>query len=120
MVRAGNFEKCLSGSAGQAVKKCAHPAKGSMRFDVWAQRSASSECVRLIRKLRWIGMDDGAEQVSAQLSGWPFPTETIAGPWATDVTLRSRRPRRLHCSLLWRNKYSLTAFIVYEEETLFW
>jgi hypothetical protein len=53
-------------------------------FDVLAQRS--NECVRLIRKLRWIGMDDEAARVSAQLSRWPFrPTETvIAGPWATD------------------------------------
>jgi hypothetical protein len=56
------------------------------RFDDSAQRSASNECIRLIRKLRWIGMDDDAERVLAQLSGWPFrPTETvIAGPWATD------------------------------------
>jgi hypothetical protein len=56
------------------------------RFDDSGQRSASNECVRLIRKLRWIGMDDEAERVLAQLSGWPFrPTETvIAGPWATD------------------------------------
>lgn len=53
-------------------------------FDVLAERS--NECVRLIRKLRWIGMDDEAERVSAQLSAWPSrPTETvIAGPWATD------------------------------------
>ena len=58
----------------------------SGRFDVSAQRSASNECVRLICKLRWIGMDDEAERVLAQLSGWPFRrTETvIAGPWATD------------------------------------
>jgi hypothetical protein len=51
-----------------------------------AQRSASNECIRLIRKLRCNGMDDEAERVLAQLSGWPFrPTETvIAGPWATD------------------------------------
>ena len=56
------------------------------RFDDSAQRSASNECVRLIRKLRWMGMDEEAERVLAQLSGWPFrPTETvIAGPWATD------------------------------------
>ena len=56
------------------------------RFDDSGQRSASNECVRLIRKLRCIGMDDEAERVLAQLSGWPFrPTETvIAGPWATD------------------------------------
>jgi hypothetical protein len=58
----------------------------SRRFDDSAQRSASNECVRLIRKLRWIGMHEEAERVLAQLSGWPFqPTETvIAGPWATD------------------------------------
>ena len=56
------------------------------RFDDSWQPSASNECVRLIRKLRCIGMDDEAERVLAQLSGWPFrPTETvIAGPWATD------------------------------------
>ncbi len=56
------------------------------RFDGLAQRCASNECVRLIRKLRWIGMDDEAEQVLAELTGWPFrPTETvIAGPWPTD------------------------------------
>ena len=55
-------------------------------FDNSAQRSASNECVRLIRKLRWIGMDDEAERLLAQLSGCAFqPTETvIAGPWATD------------------------------------
>ena len=56
------------------------------RFDDSAQRSASNECIRLIRKLRWIGMDDEADRILVQLSGWPFrPTETvIAGPWATD------------------------------------
>jgi hypothetical protein len=55
-------------------------------LDDSAQRSASNECVRLIRKLRWIGMDDEAERVLAQLSGWPLlHTETVlAGPWATD------------------------------------
>jgi hypothetical protein len=59
---------------------------GQGRLDDSGQRSASNEYVRLIRKLRWIGMDDEAERVLAQLSGWPFwPTETvIAGPWATD------------------------------------
>jgi len=60
---------------------------GQLRhFDESAQLSASNDCVRLIRKLRWIGMDDEAERVLAQLSRWRFrPTETvIAGPWATD------------------------------------
>ena len=36
------------------------------RFEDSAQRSASNECVRLIRKLRWIGMDDEAERVLAR------------------------------------------------------
>jgi hypothetical protein len=55
-------------------------------FDESAQRRASNDCVRLIRKLRWIGMDEEAERVLAQLNMWPFrPTETvIAGPRATD------------------------------------
>ena len=60
---------------------------GQLRhLDESAQLSASNDCVRLIRKLRWIGMDDEAERVLAQLSRWCFrPTETvIAGPWATD------------------------------------
>jgi hypothetical protein len=38
------------------------------RLNDSAQRSASNECVRLIRKLRWIGMDDEAERVLAQSS----------------------------------------------------
>ncbi len=55
-------------------------------FDVSAEQRASNQFVHLIRKLRWIGMDDEAEQVLAQLTRCPFrPTETvIAGPWATD------------------------------------
>jgi hypothetical protein len=55
-------------------------------LDNSAQRGASNECVRLIRKLRWMGMDDEAERLMAQLSGCSFqPTETvIAGSWATD------------------------------------
>jgi hypothetical protein len=55
-------------------------------LDSSAQRVASNQCIRLIRKLRWMGMDDEAERLLAQLIGWSFqPTETvIAGPWATD------------------------------------
>jgi hypothetical protein len=49
-------------------------------------RASSLRLVQLIRKLRWINMDDEAEQISAQLTRCRFsPTETvIAGPWATD------------------------------------
>jgi hypothetical protein len=54
-------------------------------FDLAEQRAAN-QLVQLIRKLRWINMDDEAKQVSAQLTRCRFPpTETvIAGPWATD------------------------------------
>src|SRR5215813_1117456 len=68
------------------------------RLDDTARRRASNECVRLIRKLRWIGMDDEAERVLAQLSGWPFrPTETKY--WSSRASLfatsapRQRGPR---------------------------
>jgi hypothetical protein len=55
-------------------------------FDNPEQQRASNDYVHLIRKLRWMGMDDEAEQVLDQLSGRHFrPTETaLAGPWATD------------------------------------
>jgi hypothetical protein len=54
-------------------------------FDL-AEPQASNRLVQLIRKLRWINMDDEAERVSAQLTRCRYsPTETvIAGPWATD------------------------------------
>jgi hypothetical protein len=54
-------------------------------FDL-AEPQASNRLVQLIRKLRWINMDDEAERVSAQLTrSRVSPTETvIAGPWATD------------------------------------
>ena len=54
--------------------------------EVATDQFALDRTLKHLRKLRWIGMDDEAERVLAQLSGWPFrPTETvIAGPWATD------------------------------------
>jgi hypothetical protein len=43
-------------------------------------------CVATGRFPLCMGMDDEAERLLAQLTGWSFqPTETvIAGPWATD------------------------------------
>ena len=54
-------------------------------FDIGAQRTAN-QLVQLIRKLRWIGMDEEAEGVSVQLTCCRLrPTETVlVGPWATD------------------------------------
>ena len=83
----GQKNKINRGASKQGMRSTMEIFDGQgRRLDDSAQRSASNECVRLIRKLRWIGMDDEAERVLAQLSGWPFrPTETvIAGPWATD------------------------------------
>ena len=62
------------------------------RFDDSAQRSASNECVRLIRKLRWIGMDEEAERVLAQLSPVAIPAYGNRNRWSMGdgLTLRWR------------------------------
>ena len=54
-------------------------------FDL-ANQLKSNQLVQLLSKLRWIGMDEEADRVLAQLIGCPSrPTETvIAGPWPTD------------------------------------
>lgn len=54
-------------------------------FDLANQRK-SNQLIQLLSKLRWIGMDDEADGVLAQLVGCPSrPTATvIAGPWPTD------------------------------------
>ena len=83
----GAKSKITGGRLNMGIRNTVEIFSGqSRRFDDSGQQSASNECVRLIRKLRWIGIDDEAERVLAQLSGWPFrPIETvIAGPWATD------------------------------------
>ena len=44
--------------------------------------------VRLIRKLRGIGMNDEADRVLAQLSGWPFgPTEPLGRGRRTNIAM---------------------------------
>jgi hypothetical protein len=55
-------------------------------FDVSSEQRASNEIIQLIRKLRWIGMDNEAEQRVTQLKRRRFqPCETvIAGPCETD------------------------------------
>lgn len=54
-------------------------------FDAGEQQT-SNQLVQRIRKLRWIGMDEEADGLLAQLTWCSFrPTDTvIAGPWATD------------------------------------
>ncbi|HEY2534880.1 MAG TPA: hypothetical protein VGJ20_44415 [Xanthobacteraceae bacterium] len=55
-------------------------------FDLSVAQWASNQLIGLIRKLRWIGMDDEAEQLLAKLMFTHFrPTEPlVAEPSATD------------------------------------
>ena len=54
--------------------------------EVTAEQRASREVVKLIRKLRWIGLDREAEELQSVLGH--FPSEKrgslLAGPQSTD------------------------------------
>ena len=54
--------------------------------DVSAEQRASNEIIKLIRKLRWIGMEDDAHHLQLAMCGLP-PHErcaVLAGPLSTD------------------------------------
>jgi hypothetical protein len=55
-------------------------------LDVSVEQRAANEFIYLIRKLRWIGMDDETEHVLAKLRRCCVqPTDSvIAEPWDTD------------------------------------
>jgi hypothetical protein len=57
-----------------------------MEILIAGERRAPNESVHLIRKLRWIGMDDEAEQIAKQLIQRRFqPAESlVAGSCETD------------------------------------
>jgi len=54
--------------------------------DVTPEQRAAREVVKLIRKLRWIGMEQEAEQLQTALSGFPSDkrASVLAGPHSTD------------------------------------
>jgi hypothetical protein len=53
-------------------------------FDLSVAQWASNQLIALVRKLRWIGMDDEAEELLAKLT-FIRPTEPlVAEPSATD------------------------------------
>ena len=58
------------------------------RFEDSAQRSASNECVRLIRKLRWIGMDDEAGIGATKRMAVPAHRNRNRWPVGDGLTLR--------------------------------
>jgi hypothetical protein len=51
-----------------------------------AEQHASNDLIRLIRKLRWIGMDDEAKRIQTELKHRAVPAEdsVLARPRDTD------------------------------------
>ncbi len=54
------------------------------RQDVPVGERTSSELVNLVKKLRWIGMEEEAEQVQIVLRRVDSSATLLAGPWDTD------------------------------------
>ena len=62
------------------------PVKVPQSLDVSAEQRTPNELIHLIRKLRWIGMEDEAKIVEAQLAtcGDRSGGNVISGPRDTD------------------------------------
>jgi len=52
--------------------------------DVSAEQRASNELIKLIRKLRWMGMEGEAQRLQVALNGAPTTDTVIAEPRETD------------------------------------
>jgi hypothetical protein len=52
--------------------------------DVSADQRASNEMIKLIRKLRWMGMEGEADQLRSALIGKPRTDSVVAEPRETD------------------------------------
>ena len=52
--------------------------------DVSAEERAASELIKRIRKLRWMGMDEEAQQMQVVLRRAEPGDTLLAGPWDTD------------------------------------
>jgi hypothetical protein len=55
-------------------------------LDITPEQKAAPEVVKLIRKLRWIGMEREAEQLQTALGGFALDerASVLAGPHSTD------------------------------------
>jgi hypothetical protein len=55
-------------------------------LEITPEQQAAREVVKLIRKLRWIGLEREAEQLQTALGGFPPDTRAslLAGPHSTD------------------------------------
>ncbi len=54
------------------------------RADVPVGERTSTELVGLVKKLRWIGMEEEAERIQIVLRGIDSTATLLAGPWETD------------------------------------
>ena len=54
------------------------------RADVPVGERTSTELVRLVKKLRWIGMEEEAERIQIVLRRIDSTATLLAGPWDTD------------------------------------
>ena len=52
--------------------------------DVSADQRASNDMIKLIRKLRWVGMEGEAERLRNALTGMPRADSVVAEPRETD------------------------------------
>jgi len=52
--------------------------------DVSADQRASNDMIKLIRKLRWMGMEGEAERLRSALAGMPRVDSVVAEPRETD------------------------------------
>ncbi len=59
------------------------PHEQQKRPDVSARQQAN-ELIKLIRKLRWMGMEEEAERVQSALRGGPPADSVVAAPHDTD------------------------------------
>jgi hypothetical protein len=60
------------------------PPRQQERPDVSIEQRRSSELVKRIRKLRWMGMEEEAERVETALSGISPSDSVLAAPHETD------------------------------------
>ena len=62
------------------------PVKVPQSLDVSAEQRTPNELIHLIRKLRWMGMEDEAKIMEAQVAACRNPPEdnVVGGPRDTD------------------------------------
>jgi hypothetical protein len=71
-------------SAGRTLMNCARAEH--TRVEVTAEERQPDQVIKLIRKLRWIGLETEAKELQDVLEGLPSPRRgsLVAGPHSTD------------------------------------